>query len=156
MMLRQRNLAEEIGASFTRLQNELLAKVLHRVSYILEKRGLIEQIKVDNRLIKLSYKSPLVIAQGQQDVQNFINWFQLMQGVQGPEAALINLKPERFPHWSASKMGVDTDPIVGEQQLAQFLSQQSEKSQEQEMMMMEAQQSQIQAQQQGGGNSGGG
>ena len=146
LMLRQRNLAEEIGAAFTRLQNEFLAKVLARVSYILEKRGLIEQIKIDNRLVKLSYKSPLVVGQGQQDVQNFVSWYQLMQGVQGPEAALINLRPERFAHWSAGKMGVDTDPIVGEKEMAQFLKEQSEKSQEQEIMAAEAQQQQMEQQ----------
>lgn len=137
LALRQRNLAEEIGSAFTRLQNEFLGKVLQRVSYILEKRGLIEKIVVDNKAIKLSYKSPLVIAQGAQDVQNFIQWYQLLQGVQGPEAALINLRPEKFAHWSASKMGVDTEAIVPEQELAQFLSEQSEKRQEQEMMAMQ-------------------
>ena len=147
LMLRQRNLAEEIGSAFTRLQNELLGKVLKRVSYILEKRGLIEEITIDNRIVKLSYKSPLVMAQGAQDVQSFMQWYQLMQSVQGPESALINLRPERFTHWSANKMGVDTDSIVPEEELAAFLKEQSEKSQEQEMMAMQAQQAQQQGQQ---------
>jgi hypothetical protein len=150
LMFRQKNLAEEIGSAFTRLQNEFLSKVLKRVAYILETRGLIEKIMVDNRVIKLSYKSPLVIAQGSQDVQSFIQWFQLMQGVQGAENAIVNLRPERFAHWSANKMGVDSDPIIPEQELAKFFGEQSEKRQEQEMMMMEQQQAQ---QQQGGGSA---
>jgi len=153
LMFRQKNLAEEIGSAFTRLQNEFLSKVLKRVAYILEARGLIEKIMVDNRVIKLSYKSPLVIAQGSQDVQSFIQWFQLMQGVQGAENAIVNLRPERFAHWSANKMGVDSDPIIPEKELARFFGEQSEKQQEQEMMMMEQQQAQAQQQQGGGGGA---
>jgi hypothetical protein len=144
--LRQRNMAEEIGPPFTRLQPELLTRVLKRVMYILEKHGLISKLRINGKEVQITYKSPLVVAQGQQDVQNFMQWYQVLQAVQGPEAALINLNPVKFPHWSSNKLGVDPTLLNSEEQMQEFLSSQSEKAQEQELMMMEGAQGGIQAQ----------
>ena len=135
--LRQRNMAEEIGPPFTRLQPELLTRVLKRVMHILEKKGLISKVRINGKEVQITYKSPLVVAQGQQDVQGFMNWFQVMQSVQGPEAALVNVNPVKFPQWSSQKLGIDPTIITSEQQMEEFYASQSEKAQEQEMMMME-------------------
>jgi hypothetical protein len=139
--LRQRNMAEEIGPPFTRLQPELLTRVLKRVMYILEKKGLISKVRVNGKEVQITYKSPLVVAQGQQDVQGFMNWFQMLQAVQGPEAALVNINPVAFPQWSSQKLGVDPTVVIPEKQMEEFYASQSEKAQEQEMMMMEGAQS---------------
>ncbi len=138
--LRQRNMAEEIGPPFTRLQPELLTRVLKRVMHLLQQRGLIPKVIINGKEIQITYKSPLVVAQGQQDVQSFVQYFQVLQAIQGPEEAVINVNPVKFPAWAANKLGIDPTIITSEEQMQAFYESKSEQAQEQEMMMMEAQQ----------------
>lgn len=107
--IRQRNLAEEIGPSFTRLQQEFLPRLLDNVIYLLKRRGLIEDLIINGKEIQLKYQSPLVIAQGQQDVQNFVQWYALIEAIY-KDAAPVYLNPVEVPLWSAAKMGVN--PIL--------------------------------------------
>jgi hypothetical protein len=137
LALRQRNLAEQIGPAFTRLQQEFLSRLINRVIYILQKKGLIDKLVVNGTEIQVRYKSPLTAAQGQQDVQNFLQFYQILQNTQGPESALVNLNPAKFPAWLASKMSVDVTALNTQEEMQAFYEQQSEKAQMQEMMMME-------------------
>jgi hypothetical protein len=137
LALRQRNLAEQIGPAFTRLQQEFLSRLINRVIYILQKKGLMDKLVINGTEIQLRYKSPLTAAQGQQDVQNFLQFYQILQNTQGPEAALVNLNPSKYPAWLASKMSVDVTALNTQQEMQDFYEQQSEKAQLQEMMMME-------------------
>lgn len=107
LALRQRNLSEEIGPVFTRLQSELLDRVINRIVYILKKKGLIEPIVINGRELDLKYQSPLVVAQGQLEVQGFLQYFQAVQGVYGPEGAITTLNPGYVQYWMAEKLGVD-------------------------------------------------
>ena len=134
---RQRNLADEIGPGFTRMQSECLGRILKRVMNVLEKKGLIEKIQINGKNIQVAYKSPLVVAQGEQDVQGFMAYYQVIQAVQGPENAMVNINPVRFPAWVAAKLGVDPETINSAQEMEAFYASQSEKAQEQEMMMMQ-------------------
>lgn len=136
LALRQRNLAEEIGPAFIRLQKEFLSRVINRVIYILKKKGLIEDIKIDGKDIQVRYQSPLVVAQGQQDVAAFTQWLQLMQGIYGPEAAQVYLEPIKLPFWAANKMGVDLSVLNTEDGIKKMLGEQSEMAQQKEMSLM--------------------
>lgn len=136
LALRQRNLAEEIGPAFIRLQKEFLSRVINRVIYILKKKGLIEDIKIDGKAIQVRYQSPLVVAQGQQDVAAFTQWFQLMQGVFGPDEAKSFVHPIELPFWSAGKMGVDLSIMPPKEGLEQAMAQQSEMNQQKEMSLI--------------------
>lgn len=133
--IRQRNLAEEIGPQFTRIQAEFLGPLIKRLIYILKKRGKIPPIEVDGREIEIRYKSPLTVSQGEKDVETFIRWFQVMQGTLGPEQAILYLNPLEMPLWSAQKMGVDMKVLNSKEQMADLLAQQSEQMQEQEQAM---------------------
>lgn len=139
LVIRQKQFAEEIGPLFARIQSELLAPLMKRIIYILQKKGLIEALVIDGKTVEIKYESPLVFAQGQQDMQRFAQWYQLMQSVQGPEAALININPAKLPGWSARKMGVDPTPLNTEEQIEKMLDEQSQQAQEQDMAMMEQQ-----------------
>jgi len=139
LALRQRNLAEEIGPPFTRLQKEYLSKIISRVIYILQKKGFLEPIVINGREIQLQYQSPLVVAQGQQDVANFTQWYQLLQGIYGPEAAITYLNPVEQPYWMANKMGVDMTILNDKKSMEEMLKEQSELAQEKEMMLMQQQ-----------------
>ena len=136
LALRQRNLAEEIGPAFTRMQQEFLDPLLQRVMTVLEEKGLIEKVRINGHEVQVTYKSPLVTAQGEQDVQGFMKYYQVLQAVQGPEAALVNINPVKFPQWTASKLGVDPLILNDEEHMQEFYASQSEKAQELEMQQM--------------------
>jgi hypothetical protein len=136
LSLRQRNLAEEIGPGFTRMQQECLNRILQRVMVVLADKGLIQRIVINGREIQVTYKSPLVVAQGEQDVQSFMNYYQVLQAVQGPEAAIVNINPVSFPAWVAAKMGVEQSVINSSEQMTEFYKEQTEKAQMQEQMAM--------------------
>ena len=134
--IRQNNLLEEIGPIFTRLQQEFLNRTIERVIYILTKKGLLPRIEVNGRAIKLRYKSPLTISQGQQDVQTFLQYQQIMQQLMGPEAALAYLNTVKAPAWLANKLGVDPSVINTEEEMTQFF--QSRQNQMQQLQLQGA------------------
>ena len=135
--MRQRNLAEEIGPGFTRLQQEFMPRFFENVIGILARKGLIKKVLVNGKEVRIRFKSPLTVSQGQQDIANFTQWFQLMQGIMGPEAALTYINPVKAPAWMAEKMGVDLTVINTTEQMAEFLANESMKAQTNEMAMME-------------------
>jgi hypothetical protein len=118
--IRQNNLAEEIGPIFTRLQQEFLQRVIQRIIYILQKKGLLPRITINGRAITLKYKSPLTVSQGQQDVQVFLQYQQIMQNLMGPEAALVYLDTVKVPTWIANKLGVDPSLLNSEEKMTAF------------------------------------
>lgn len=127
--IRQRNLAEEIGPAFTRLQQEFLPRLLENVIFLLKRRGLIDDFVINGKEIQLKYQSPLVVAQGQQDVQNFIQWYALIQNIYG-DAAPVYLDPVECPLWMAEKMGVYPKIINKREALTQKFAIDSELSQQ--------------------------
>ncbi len=135
---RQRNLAEEIGPMFTRLQQEFMEPVIHRIIFILEKKGLLPKIVIDGKALALRYKSPLTASQGQQDVQTFLQYQQVMQGIVGEESALLYLKPERIGAWVAGKMSLDQKLYNSEEEMKEFFENQNEKKEEEEAAMQQA------------------
>jgi len=150
LSLRQSNLAEEIGPLFTRLQQEFLDKVIDRVTYILAKKGLLPASLRAERGVKVRYKSPLTISQGQQDVISFQNYMQTMQQISGPEVALTTIDTTRLPSWIAEKLGVDASLVNTQEQMQQqYQMQQEQQDQQQEMETM------AQAQQLEGGGAAG-
>lgn len=133
LALRQRNLAEEIGPVFTRLQQEFLAPLIKRIMYILRKKGLIEPVIVDGKEIDIKYQSPLVTAQGQLDVQGFLQYFQALQGIMGPEGAISVLNPVEVPFWLAEKLSIDTRLLADKGSFEDTLKSNSEMQQTEQM-----------------------
>lgn len=137
-------LAERIGPLFSRLQQEFLWPLIKRVSYILDKMGLLPMPKIDGKLVQFKYKSPLALAKGQQEIARLTNWVQLMQGMFGPEATQMYVNPETAPWVLAEQMQVDKRYLntpEGVKQAAQQLQQKGEEM-EQAAMEQSGQQSQ--------------
>ncbi len=84
--VRQRSLIEEIGPSFTRLMHELLAPMIDCMLDILERKGIIEQLP--GLKLRAQFKSPLVVAQGQKDIDALMEAAQAAQVIVGPEDAV--------------------------------------------------------------------
>ncbi|HRQ81690.1 MAG TPA: portal protein, partial [Azospirillaceae bacterium] len=77
--------ARLLGATYGRLQNELLTPLIERAADILRRRGEIPDIAIDNRMVTVQHRSPLALAQGQRDVQAMLRWLEAARGL-GPEA----------------------------------------------------------------------
>lgn len=137
LSVRQRNLAEEIGPMFTRLQQEFMEPVINRIIYILQLRGLLPKLEIDGKIVTARYKSPLTQSQGQQDVDTFLKFQQVMQGIFGPDEAQIYLKPHVVGPWVAEKMGVAQVLINSEDEMDQLFKDQKKESEQKEMMMMQ-------------------
>lgn len=109
LALRTRNLSEEIGPVGPRLQAELIRPIMQRIIYILKRRGLITPIEVNGRELDLEYQSPLVIAQGQLNVQSFLQYVQALQGIIGPEKAQLYINPVEAPFWMSDQLGIPAE-----------------------------------------------
>lgn len=75
-----------LGATYGRLQSELLTPLIKRGFAILKRRGEVPDIALDGRLVAVDYRSPLARAQGQRNVQNTLSWINTVMAM-GPEAA---------------------------------------------------------------------
>jgi len=74
VLARSSEIAMILGATYGRLQSELLTPLIKRAYSILRRRGEVPDIALDGRLIAIDYRSPLARSQGQRDVQNTLSW----------------------------------------------------------------------------------
>lgn len=75
-----------LGATYGRLQSELLTPLIERAFSILKRRGEIPDLELDGRFITMEYRSPLSQSQGQRDVQNILIWLDAVKAI-GVEAS---------------------------------------------------------------------
>lgn len=74
---RTAQMARILGASFGRLQAELLTPLLKRAFCILRRRGDIMNFDLDGKVVDLQYKSPLALVQARKDVSTVSEWLNL-------------------------------------------------------------------------------
>lgn len=72
--LRSDEMTMLLGATFGRLQVELLNPLIQRAYNILRNRGAIPDLPLDGRMIAIDYRSPLARAQSSRNVQNALGW----------------------------------------------------------------------------------
>jgi len=82
---RSAEMALILGATYGRLQSELLTPLIKRAFAILRRRGEVPDISLDGRLVAVDYRSPLARSQGQRNVQNTLSWISSVMAM-GPEA----------------------------------------------------------------------
>ncbi|MCB1972586.1 MAG: phage tail protein, partial [Geminicoccaceae bacterium] len=106
---RAAEMARVLGATYGRLQAELLEPLVGRGLAILRRRGEIGDIRVDGRVIALRYRSPLAEAQRRADAQSALQWIQTVAAL-GPEAmAAVDLPA--FARWFGEQMAVPGELI---------------------------------------------
>ncbi|MBC7908332.1 MAG: phage tail protein, partial [Rhodospirillaceae bacterium] len=71
---RSAEMARLLGATYGRLQSELLTPLVMRAMHILRRRGEIPELTIDGHSIDLQYKSPLAQNQAQRDAKNMLTW----------------------------------------------------------------------------------
>lgn len=80
-----------LGATYGRLQCELLTPLIKRAYAILRRRGEVPDIALDGRTVMIEYRSPLARAQGQRDIQNTMGWITSVLGMGAEAASVVNV-----------------------------------------------------------------
>jgi hypothetical protein len=104
VMERSAEMARILGATYGRLQAELIVPLILRAVSILKRRGEIPDLPVDGRLVRIQHRSPLAQAQGQRDVQTALRWLEAVNGL-GKEAAAV-IDAEAAARWLGEAFGV--------------------------------------------------
>jgi hypothetical protein len=117
MALRQQNFSRRTGPPFSRLEVEYQAKVIKRVVYILQKKGLLPKLDIGGRAVNLVYQSPLTQNQNQIEIQELTQFSQTLAGIVGPELAMMGIKAEKLPMWIAQRTGMDLDLVNSEAEI---------------------------------------
>ncbi len=104
-----------LGATYGRLQSELLTPLINRALQILRRRGEISEIFVDGRLVDLQYRSPIAQNQAQRDVQMTLTWLNTAAAF-GPDGLSAIDLPAAI-RWMGRKLGVP-NPLIREAPIA--------------------------------------
>lgn len=120
ILVQQQAMAQRIGPLFARLQQEFLWPLIQRCAYILDKMGILPYPEHEGVKYQFRYKSPLALAKGMQDVQRFTQYHQLMQGMFGPETAMMYIDPGQAPYLIAEQMQVDMRYLNSPEQMQQL------------------------------------
>ncbi len=139
VLARSSEIAMILGATYGRLQSELLTPLIKRAYSILRRRGEVPDIALDGRLIAIDYRSPLARSQGQRDVQNTLSWIKSVSamGVEGVNsidmAAAARFLGEALsvPSDLIREQGEIMPPSVNEQDMSAIVSQLAEQTAEQ-------------------------
>lgn len=110
VMERAAEMARQLGATFGRLQSELLTPLVMRAVAILQRRGEIPRFALDGREVALVQQSPLARLQAQGDVQGVLSWLQQLQAL-GP-AALQVVDSVAVARWLGRTLGVPGEFLI--------------------------------------------
>lgn len=100
-----RNRLWAMNGEYTRIQSELLAKIIQRGVFILQKKGLMAKIKINGQQVAVKYTSPFAQSQNAEDVLALQKTL-ATAGQLGPEVMHLGLKTEDIPAYVARLNGV--------------------------------------------------
>jgi len=101
---RAAEMARVLGATYGRLQSELLAPLVSRAYSILTRRGEVLGLPLDSRTVVLEYKSRHARFRSQQDLQNILVWLDTVKAL-GPEA-MAAVDGKSAARWLGRALGV--------------------------------------------------
>ena len=113
---RSSGMVRVLGATYGRLQSELLTPLVGRALSILGRRGEISVLRVDGRLVDLEYQSPLARHQAIKDAQNTLQWLESVRAL-GPEG-LAAIDQGAAARWLGRAFGVPGELIREQPDLA--------------------------------------
>lgn len=141
---RMKELSQNLGSAFGRLINETMIPLVTKILRVMDERGLIDlPLKVNGLEIKVSAVAPLAMAQSMEDVQNILQFAQIVQGA-GPQAQMT-LKTDAMMDYIAEKLGIpqkirntQEERMMMTQQMAQAAQQVAQEAPEAVPGMIEA------------------
>ncbi|KIL97451.1 Head-TO-tail joining protein [Paramagnetospirillum magnetotacticum MS-1] len=109
VLQRSDDMARLLGATYGRLQSELLTPLIMRAIHILRRRGEIPPLSVDGRVFDLQYRSPLAQNQGRRDARNVLSWLGALSSL-GP-AALATVDAAAAARWLGRAFNVPSELV---------------------------------------------
>jgi len=113
------DVARDMGAVAGRMQKEFLQPLVERIIYIYTQQGLLELPKVDGRELKVVAVSPLLRAQDQQDVSDFMRFQQSIASTFGPEIGPMLYNQEAVIKYLSDKFGIQADLLADQKGVQQ-------------------------------------
>ena len=101
-----------LGATYGRLQSELLTPLIRRAYSILRRRGEIADIALDGRFVTLDYRAPLARAQAHRNIQNTLHWLSSVQSMGPVASSAVNVVAAA--RYLGEALGVPSDLIIKE------------------------------------------
>lgn len=98
-----------LGATYGRLQSELLMPLVNRAVSLLRKRGEIPEIFIDGRLLSVAYKSTRAEEQNKIDRENAFMWLNALSKL--GDNALTQLDISTFIKWLSEKFNLPANLI---------------------------------------------
>lgn len=117
---RQREIAENASASFSRIQRELLKPAVNVIIEIMRENGDWTDPVVDGKVIAVDFETPLVISQGQKEVLDFLQYNEYLHQVFGPEQTPGLYQLNLISPWMADKLNIDLDLIQNSAALSEI------------------------------------
>ncbi len=132
MNIRQNDFIQTSVSSFSRLQTELLSKLINKVIYILKKNGKIPEFTIDGKKINVRYKSPIAKMQGIEEIQEFTQFMEIMQTLP-PEVVQTAVKFDEIPEYIANALSMDQNLLRNAEEKKELM----EKNMEMQSMMQQ-------------------
>jgi hypothetical protein len=107
---RSAEMVRVLGATFGRLQSELLHPLLARCLSVLRRRGIVPPFALDGHAAALQMRSPLAQVQARADAQGVLMWLEVVRAL-GPGAA-HTADTAAASRWLARLLGVPPDLVV--------------------------------------------
>jgi hypothetical protein len=113
---RSNEMSRLLGATYGRLQTELLTPLISQGLRLLRRRGEIPDIVLDGRTVSLHYRSPLARAQARDDVQNTLLWLETSSQLGSDAMQAVDIPA--VTNWLGERLGVpgqlvrDISPIT--------------------------------------------
>lgn len=101
-----RNRLWAMNGEFSRIQSELLVKIVQRGVFILQKKGLIPKFKIDGRDVAVKFTSPFAKSQNAEDLMALDRTLMTLAPL-GPAVLALSLKVDEIGEWTARKAGLD-------------------------------------------------
>ena len=109
---RSSEMARILGATYGRLQSELLTPLITRALSILIRRGEISALYLDGHFTRLEYASPLARRQAQADAANTLSWLASVSKMGAAGIAAVNMPAAAL--WLGKTLGVPSELMKSE------------------------------------------
>lgn len=117
-IMRRQQLDEETSIAIGRLMSELIRPLLKRVKYILERKGILEPMpEINGKTVTIKFETPLANAQNLGNAEQFLNFFQSLAAVVGPQKALMTIKQEDVANWMAEQFSVNESLLKSKEEM---------------------------------------
>ncbi|MCK5777850.1 MAG: head-tail connector protein [Rhodospirillales bacterium] len=115
---RSLEMARLLGATYGRLQSELLTPLANRAVAILQRRGEVGRFEIDGRVVEMIYTSPLARHRRQREAGMVRDWINAVTAM-GPEAQKL-IDPLKTSRYLAAAFGVPEDILRTDAEISEL------------------------------------